>query len=643
MAAIAGVIRFDGAPVAGTLVQRIAARMAHRSPHGIHVHDGGACVLGFGALHAAPQSHLDAQPEALPDGARLVVDGRIDDREALAHALGIERADVHSMSDARLFAQAWLRWREELWRHLLGDYALAVWEPAHARLSLLRDRVGVRPLYWARTPAMLAFASEPEALLGIDGIPSEPNPDRVASNLVPIFDDGDRGATLYKDIRRVMPAELLEADADGNVRLRRTWAFGPLEPLKLDSPEAYVEAFREVFDDAVRVRLRSPTTPALMLSGGIDSAAVHASALAQRLPLRRVSVVADQPGAEEERANIEALLDQWPDVLRLPIPGLEAVVDLPALVREVFDHAHPVRNSIILPMLVNLAAAASGSRVMLDGIDGDLATSTPTNYVGRMALAGHPLAAWREARAAARNHTYLKHLSAGRIFASGIASRVEPQWLARLRYRLSDARAGDAPFAGVLHPDKVASLRLRERVLEQRLALRGDPALRDWTGYRHWVWTNPGLMRGMEGFDLAAARFGVEARHPWCDMRVLEFFLRVPMDVVVRNGWTKHVARAAYAPELGEVAWHSGKRHLGPQVTRTVLQAGRPRVEAEPDDGRGGAREWLDSAMVRRVAGGLGLGQADLGRHDELLTAITLRGWLMDLNTIHSPSGYTLA
>ena len=645
MAAICGVLRFDGAPVAAGLVDHMAGRMAHRSPHGIHRHDGGPCAMAFGALHAAPQSHLDVQPEILPDGARLVVDGRIDDRQALARALGIECASLPSIGDARLFAQAWLRWREELWRHVLGDYALAVWEPARARLTLLRDRIGVRPLYWARTPAMLAFASEPEALLGIDGISSAPNPERVASNLVPIFDDGDRGATLYKDIRRVMPAELLEADAAGRVSLRRYWSFGPLEPLSLPSPEAYLEAFREVFDDAVRVRLRSPTTPALMLSGGIDSAAVHASALAQRLPLRRVSVVADQPGAEDERANIEALLAQWPDALRLPIPGLEGVVDLPALVREVFEHAHPVRNSIILPMLVNLAAAASGSLVMLDGIDGDLATSTPTNYVGRMALAGHPLAAWREARAAARNHTYLKHLSAGRIFASGVASRLEPQWLARLRYRVSDARAGDAPFSGLLHPDKVASLRLRERLLEQRLALRADPALRDWTGYRRWVWTNPGLMRGMEGFDLAAARFGVEARHPWCDMRVLEFFLRVPMDVVVRNGWTKHVARAAYAPELGEVAWHSGKRHLGPQVTKTVLEAGRPWVVAALAGDGGRLRQWLDSTLLQRVKSGPPAGAGDLGLNDDVTSAATLDQWMagLDRNTALSSGANMLA
>ena len=632
MAAISGMLRFDGAPTAAGLVRQMAARMAHRSPHGIHVQDGGAVAMAFGALHAAPQSHLDAQPEAMPDGARLVVDGRIDDRDALAHSLGIERADLQFIGDARLFAQAWLRWREELWRHVLGDYALAVWEPAHARLSLLRDRVGVRPLYWARTPHLLAFASEAEALLGIDGIPSAANPDRVASNLVPIFDDGDRGATLYKDIRRVMPAELLEADADGNVRLRRTWAFGPLEPLRLDSSAAYVDAFRELFDDAVRVRLRSPTTPALMLSGGIDSAAVHASALAQRLPLRRVSVVADQAGAEEERANIEALLAQAPDALRLPVPGFEAVVDLPALVREVFEHAHPVRNSITLPMLVNLAAAASGSRVMLDGIDGDLATSTPNNYVGRMALAGHPLAAWREARAAAKTHTYLRGQSAAKIFTAGIAQRLEPGWAARWRYHLSDVRAGDRPFIGMLHPDRVGGLKLRERVLAQRLALRVLPALRDWTGYRHFVWTNPGLMRGMEGFDLAAARFGMEARHPWCDMRVLEFFLRVPMEVVVRNGRTKHAARAAYAPELGPVAWHSDKQHLGPQVTRSVLEAGREWVAEALADNDGVVGGWFDRAALARACQGWAAGSADLVNNELVMDVTTLQRWLAALD-----------
>lgn len=628
MAAISGVLRFDGAPRAGEYLRQVSARMQHRSPDGIGVWDGGAIALAFGALHATPQALFDQQPVALADGAVLVMDGRIDNRPALADELSIDRTTLAKTGDAALFAQAWLRWREELWRHVLGDYALAIWEPARQRLSLVRDRIGVRPLYWARTPSMLAFASEAEGLTGVGDIPAEPNLDRVASNLVPIFDDGDRGATLYRDIRRVMPGEILEADVRERVTLRRYWSFAPLEPLRLASHAAYIEAFREVFDDAVRVRLVSPTTPALMLSGGIDSASIHASALRQNLALRRVSVVANQDGAEEERTNIETLLAQVPDPLRLPIPGLEGVVDLPALVREVFEHAHPVRNSIILPMLVNQAAALQGSRVVLDGIDGDLVMSTPDNYIGRMALAGHPFAAWREARAAAKSHTYLKHLSASRIFAWGVASRLEPRWLAHWRYRLSDLRAGAKPFLGLLHPDLVASLRLRERTLEQRIHLRSDPSLRDWTGYRHWVWANPGLMRGMEGFDLAAARFGIEARHPWCDQRVIDFFLRVPMDVVVRGGWTKHVARAAYAPVLGTVAWHSGKQHVGPQVTRSLLSLGTDHVESAIRLACDDSRCNFDFGAITVMGQAWGGGKQGLTVHRRLLEAVTFIRWI---------------
>lgn len=631
MAAIFGVLRFDGAPVAGHLVRQMASRMAQRSPDDIESWAEGSIAMGFGALHASLHAHKDRQPLRLDDGAVLVVDGRIDDRGALAHSLGLAPAALETLGDAALFGQAWLRWREDLWRHVLGDYAMAVWELGRAQLTLVRDRIGVRPLYWARSTSTLAFASEAEALLGIGGIPSAPNPDRMASNLAPQFDDGDCGATLYRDVRRVLPGELLEAGREGRVALRRYWAFGPLEPLRLPSHADYVQAFRAVFDDAVRVRLASPAMPALMLSGGIDSASVHASARGQGLPLRRVSVVADQRWAEAERANIETLLAQSDAPLRIPVPGLEELVDLPALAREVFEHAHPVCNSIILPMLVSQAAASRGSRVMLDGIDGDLAASAPDNYIGRMVLAGYPLAAWREAQAAAKTHTYLKHLSAPIIFAWGLATRLEPRWVAHRRYRGADASAGDAAFRGLLHPDLIVSMRLRERTLDQRLRLRADPALRDWTGYRHWVWSNPGLMRGMEGFDLAAARFGVEARHPWCDQRVLDFFLRVPMDVVVRDGWTKHVARAAYAPELGNVAWHSDKQHLGPQVTRSLLEAGKRWVDVALADEAGVLGEWVDPAALASVRSAWASGTEILSANDRVMVIATLQRWLVRL------------
>ena len=138
-------------------------------------------------------------------------------------------------------------------------------------------------------------------------------------------------------------------------------------------------------------------------------------------------------------------------------------------------------------------------------------------------------------------------------------------------------------------------------------------------------------MRGMEGFDLAAARFGVEARHPWCDQRVLDFFLRVPMDVVVRDGWTKHVARAAYAPELGNVAWHSDKQHLGPQVTRSLLEAGKRWVDVALADEAGVLGEWVDPAALASVRSAWASGTEILSANDRVMVIATLQRWLVRL------------
>jgi len=164
--------------------------------------------------------------------------------------------------------------------------------------------------------------------------------------------------------------------------------------------------------------------------------------------------------------------------------------------------------------------------------------------------------AWRESKLAAQTHTYLKHAPAWRVAGRSLGAIAEPLVLARLRDCLASARMGDRPFGELPHPDLVATLRLRERTLSQRLVLRGDMRQGGWRGYLPWMWGNPGFMRGMAGCDMAAARWGLEARHPWSDVRVLEPIARMPLNALVHDGWTKRVARKAYEPELGEVGRH---------------------------------------------------------------------------------------
>lgn len=634
MAAICGALRFDGGEASAGEILRILGRMAHRTPDGRNAWASGAAALGHGALHATPESCLERQPLRLQRWS-LVVDGRVDDRPALARALGLDAASLSTTSDAELFGLAWLRWREEFWQHVTGDFALAAWDRESGELFLARDRVGVRPLMYATTPRGLVFASEAEALLGWPGVSAEPDEDRLAQALVDGFDDDDPAASWYRDIRRLRPGECMRVGADGTVHLRRYWTLAPLPLLRLRDAGEYVEAFREVFDVAVRCRLRSTTPPALMLSGGIDSAAVLASARALRESghpqvLRPVAVVADAEFGRDESRNIEAMLSQVDSeaCIRLVPPDFGALQGFDDFAARTMDHAHPTDNSVLLPMLVANAASQAGSRVLLDGIDGDLALLTPDDYAARLLVAGRPREAWQEACAASRVNTYLTGSPPLRILARGLASRMEPTAVALLRYRLRHWRNGEDWLGDLVDRDWARRLRIRQRRLSMSMADRRLRTLRTHAGYLCHVWWAPGFTRGMECFDHAVAKSGLEAWHPWADLRVLEFLLRVPLEFKVREGWTKYLARAAYSDPLGGVAWHSGKEHLGPLVTAAILASSARLVQQGLDE----AGHWLegvvDAGAITRLQS-LWSGRRDVpwDGMDEVLRVATLSRW----------------
>jgi asparagine synthase (glutamine-hydrolysing) len=585
MSAIAGAICWGNANASE--VTRIAmARMGHRAPDGTKLAGNGEVALAHGALHTTPESIHENQPCVLGERWMVVVDGRIDNREELADVLGIDSAQRKILADADLFAQSWLRWRDEFWRHVVGDFALVAWDRSDKCLWLVRDRIGARPLFYARTGQFLVFASEAEALIGLPGVSADPDEDRLAYYLVPDFEDEDLGATWYRDVRRVQPGEQLRANVEGRVSLERYWTMQPLPVLQLRDSREYQEAFREVFNEAVRCRLRSRQPPSLMLSGGVDSASVLAAARILHREGRSglvqpISVVSDDPDTCDETRNIERMLRPIDGaMIRLPVPSFSGSIGVQEFADAIWSRAHLADNSILLPMLVYLVAARSGSNVVLDGIDGDLVSLTPNNYAARLLLAGRPVQAGREASMARGVHTYLQGMSPSMTLTRGVMSLLEPGWSKALRGWRRDGRDGGLGPDAMIDRELASRLRLRERLADERSSWR-EPRLRDHPAYLCKVWWSPGFTRGLEGFGHAAARFGVESRHPWCDQRVVEFFLRTPLEYKVRDGWTKHMVRAAYAEELGsEVAWHSGKNHLGPLVTEQVIKHSAPRVES---------------------------------------------------------------
>lgn len=634
MAVIAGVLRLDGAPSAGSDLGGVLGQLTHRAPDGARVFDDGLCALGHGASLTTPESAFERQPILLGERWVLAVDGRIDNRAALAQTLGLDAVTLEHAGDADLFALAWRRWDAEFWRHVVGDYALAAWDRVGRKLLLLRDRVGVRPLFFARSRQLLAFASEPEALLGLDGVSRTCDGDGLAYLLADNFGFEDQERTFYRDVRRLRPGWRLEADADGSVRTACDWRPQP-QAVALRDPQAWVDEFVEIFDEAVRCRLRTRERPALLLSGGIDSGCVLAAARRLQpadgtLPLRPVSLVETVAPVSSETDNI-LRLHAGTEGVQIAIETLSSQPLFPALLEEAWNAAHPIDNSLLYARLSCLVARAAGCRVVMDGADGDVVMTSSDSRAGALAASGHLLLALREARLASRFNTYLQGVSPARILLRGFAATVQPDWLARWRYRRRDRREGEAGAGPWVDAGFAKRLQLRERRLATALAARQRRAGASRQEELAWTWWNPGFQRALEGTDRTYARFGLEAWHPWCDQRVVDFFWRLPEEFLARDGWTKWIARTAYAPELGaDIAWYSGKSHVGQLLAPQVLRGAAPRISALLASAQELLAGVVDADMLGRLRKDWEAEPARVleTRADDLMNLATLAGWI---------------
>jgi asparagine synthase (glutamine-hydrolysing) len=188
--------------------------------------------------------------------------GRIDARDDLCRALGV----ASSATDTDLVTSAFERWGDDAPAHILGDFAIAVWDEARRRLVLARDRFGVRPLYFVRETK--SVSSDLASLIAKD----EPL-DEMAINDFLLFGQGrDPARTTFARIERVPPAHIAILDEDG-IRFRRYWSV-PVADVPRKTGDA-VEEFRAVFAQAVADRAAERV--AISLSGGVDSTAVAAT------------------------------------------------------------------------------------------------------------------------------------------------------------------------------------------------------------------------------------------------------------------------------------------------------------------------------------------------------------------------------
>jgi asparagine synthase (glutamine-hydrolysing) len=222
----------------------------------------------FGAAFVGCEARFDTAP----NGVSVVVTGRLDRREALTAALGA----APSLGTAALLLRAYERWGASLLDHVIGDFGFALWDPVEGRLLAATDQFGIRPVYYAQAGGRLAIATAIGPLRDSGLVSAALDPAFIADFLV-LGGSLDPAGTVHAAIRRLPPGHRLER-TNSSTAIRPYWqapdfSHPDLRPARGD----YAEEFRSLFFEAVRDRIPAQAPMTIQLSGGMDSASVAAA------------------------------------------------------------------------------------------------------------------------------------------------------------------------------------------------------------------------------------------------------------------------------------------------------------------------------------------------------------------------------
>jgi asparagine synthase (glutamine-hydrolysing) len=498
--------------------------------------DGGLlCVPGV-ALGSRRLAILDLSarghmPMTTADGRwAITYNGEIFNyRELRAHLIGRGEQFV-SDSDTEVLLRLWSLEGPACLDRLNGMFAFAVWDRREKTLTLVRDRLGVKPLVWTESDGRLLFASEPKALFAA-GVSREPDDDRLAELLCFRFVAGE--ATPFSRIRRLRPGHLLTWK-DGRAVVRRWWNLAERARERRESGDA-AAWFARTFDDAVDKRRISDVPVGVLLSGGLDSGSVAASLAAQgHGGLASFTVRFPDPGYDEGPLA-RTLARRW---------GFEAhertVTDaeLPELLRRATRaNDEPLTHGNDPHLLALSLFAKPRVTVLLSGEGGD---ETLSGYVRYRPLRWPGLAA-----------------AAGKL--AGAASRL-PGAPARLRKLARMAALPDTSrwvlfnacdtlppdVAGILPGPTRWDFPEREAILAEARALHPDEPLRQAMYNDQHTF----LVSILDRNDRMTMEASIECRVPFLDYRLVETLAGLPTRVLLSGAGNKPLLRRALGSRL---------------------------------------------------------------------------------------------
>jgi asparagine synthase (glutamine-hydrolysing) len=597
--------------------------LGHRGPDDSHFWNEGPAGLGHVMLWTTPESLHEKLPLAdESSGTVITADARIDNRDDLIVALWGSGEPAQSISDSQIIHRAYQKWGEGCPERIVGDFAFCIVDHIRRTVFCARDASGDRPFYYYLSDKVFVFGSEIRALFALPEVPKQLNEIMVGDYLIGMFDD--QVITFYKEILRLPPGHSITIGPDWS-RIQCYWSLDPGKELLLGSDGQYADAFREIFTEAVRCRLRSAYRVTSALSGGLDSSSV--TCVARNLlagtgkgPLPTISMVYDKVPECDERLYMDAVIVQG-GIEPHYFPG-DQLGPLPYVGCDPWEHDDPF--DAASSYSVSLAELALGLdvRVALDGIDGDTTVCHGHGCLPDLFRTGRWPSLMSEV------HALSESLQCGFLDLLW-RKAVRPLAPAGIRrtWRFLSGR-GERPWCrgSFINRSFAARIGLKERfhaLQAHRLGPPGNSRLAHW-----YEVTWGGIIHQMESLNNGASRFGIEVRHPFRDRRLMEFCLALPSEQKLHRGLNRMVMRRAMAGTVPqEIIRRGDKVDFMPSISYSLLQLD-PEIAEEAILGSSKAIPQYVDAQALTAAYFRFRGCAEVINHHNMLHAASLGQWL---------------
>jgi asparagine synthase (glutamine-hydrolysing) len=573
MCGITGIVALNGRPVDLEIVQQMNDAQAHRGPDGEgfavswqesngfctaflrHTKQGRSApparvALGHRRLAIIDLSARGLQPmSAGASGAWIVFNGEIYNHLELREELESRGRYFNTRTDTEVLLQCYLEWGPECLSRLEGMFAFAIWDGARGRLFCARDRLGIKPFYYATPGNHFIFASEIKGLLPFPGL--DPAPDEAAVLGFLVHGNCDyRERTILRQVSALPAAHALLLDiGTGQLKRWSYWTPAPRADWSGLSDEARVELLHHLLMDTTRSHLISDVRAGSCLSGGLDSSAVvgmigkiwreqpeAASAIGDRF--HTFTSCYEYPELDERQYAL-AVANAIGATPSLVFPSAGDFWD--SFARMAWHQDMPFSGlAFYAQWRVMRAAQETGVKVLLDGQGGDEVFGGYAKfryaYLASLLRQGQFGTAAREAWASVlQRDLYILDIRAGYRYLPGrLRALLGVDSLLQQILRADwDQAVGDESTPATRWWRHAAGARSGSSPLSVVQAVQIEDLLVD---------TLPLILR-ME--DRSSMAFSIEARVPLLDHKLVEFGLSLPDHQKIQNGFSKFAVRQA--------------------------------------------------------------------------------------------------